>query len=62
MKFGLAVGVLPMLREHKSPLEELKLPMGELEPLDERFHFVDNRGFFFSEKKKEMQECKRNEE
>ena len=47
MKFGLVGGVLPMLGEPESPLEELKLPMGELEPLDESFHFLDNRGFFF---------------
>ena len=36
MKFELASGALLMLREPESPLEELELPMGELELVDER--------------------------
>ena len=57
MKFGLAGGVFPMLKEPESPLEELKLPMGELEPPNERLtNSLTIEGFFFSKKKKEMQE------
>ena len=52
-----AGGVLPMLKEPESPLEELKLPMGELEPPNERLTIsLTIEGFFFSKKKKEMQE------
>ena len=58
MKFRLAGGVLPMLKEPESPLEELKLPMGELEPPNERLtiSLTIEGFFFFSKKKKEMQE------
>ena len=57
MKFGLAGVVFPMLKEPESPLEELKLPMGELEPPNERLTIsLTIEGFFFSKKKKEMQE------
>ena len=48
MKFGLGGGVLPMLKEPESPLEELKLPMGELEPPNERLAIsLTIKSYFF---------------
>ena len=64
MKFRLDGGALLTLGEPKSPLEELELPMGELEFVDERLaiSLTMKVFFFFSKRKKEMQGCKRNEE
>ena len=64
MKFRLDGGTLLTLGEPESPLEELELPMGELEFVDERLaiSLTMKVFFFFSKRKKEMQGCKRNEE
>ena len=59
---GMVGGALLILGEPKSPLEEFKLFLGELESTDERLTILLTMEGFFSEKKREMYECKRNEE
>ena len=59
---GMVGGALLILGEPKSPLEEFKLFLGELEPADERLTILLTMEGFFSEKKSEMYGCKTNEE